>query len=340
MGDRAHDLLAAPAPPPGAPLRPTRRHPRSLPHHRLRPHLPPTTPTLILLGALRVACSAEMSGTVGPESEDRTKTLGLSGCTVVKGTCESPKVTASHLPWDTKMTSTKLTSAKLSGSSAEAEDAVEEGGSGSPGYTIMCGSKPIFEDECEFGKAGTALTNISAEGAVQIKFESKMIKASCNHGEKGSKSATGTIEGSIDVTEQAGEAIRIAPAVGVGITHIGGTAGGGAQSCAFTLLNQTCEISVENVGIETFEIRRQETVEFVGGVMSKGRYFKLRSPPMFECVSSGLVTRGTSLATGETCRAEVILGAEPPGGTALGGYEVRVRSAGGFAAGEVLGLTK
>ncbi len=54
MGDRAHDLLATPTPPPRASLRPPRRHPRSLPHNRLRTHLPPTTPKLILLGALNL----------------------------------------------------------------------------------------------------------------------------------------------------------------------------------------------------------------------------------------------------------------------------------------------
>ena len=57
LGDRTHHLLAAQPAPPRPPLRPARRHPRSIPHDRLRPHLPQAThptPTLILLGPLRV----------------------------------------------------------------------------------------------------------------------------------------------------------------------------------------------------------------------------------------------------------------------------------------------
>src|SRR5271168_4985898 len=45
--------MATPPTPPRPPLRPACRHPRSLPHHRRRAHLPPTTPKLITLGALR-----------------------------------------------------------------------------------------------------------------------------------------------------------------------------------------------------------------------------------------------------------------------------------------------
>ena len=81
LGNRAHDLLAAPAPPPRPPLRPPRRHPRSLPHNRLRAHLPPTTPTLILLGALSqsTALSTELRGQLSPSRGSRTTILSASG---------------------------------------------------------------------------------------------------------------------------------------------------------------------------------------------------------------------------------------------------------------------
>ena len=45
-GYRAHNLVASCQPAPRSPLRPPSRHPRSLPHHRLRPHLPQTPTTI------------------------------------------------------------------------------------------------------------------------------------------------------------------------------------------------------------------------------------------------------------------------------------------------------
>jgi uncharacterized protein affecting Mg2+/Co2+ transport len=184
-------------------------------------------------GAVRVKCSIEMTGTIGPESEGKLTALTLTGCSVVKGTCEASKVTMIHLSWG----------AELGESESETRDNIKGGGSGSPGYTITCGK---VEDTCEFEKVSTAVEDLATEGDVNLVFDSKSGKATCNHGEKCAvRSASGTVEGSIKVKAEAGEAVQE--------TVIGVTAkrfGSDESLCTFTAVNQRCKIVVENVSTD------------------------------------------------------------------------------------------
>jgi hypothetical protein len=117
-------------------------------------------------GALRVKCVAEVSGKVGPGSEGKTETMTLTTCSVVKGSCESPKVSAVHLPWKTE----------LAESESENRDDIVSGSSGLPGYTITCGTSAKVEDTCEF-ETSAGLEDAPTEGAVEAKFDSASGKA-------------------------------------------------------------------------------------------------------------------------------------------------------------------
>jgi hypothetical protein len=160
-------------------------------------------------GELQVKCSSAITGTVGSENEGKITGVELTSCTVVKGTCESPKASAIHLPWKTEATKTE---------SHESEvifrNNIKNSGSGAPGYIISCGSGTKTEDVCEF-EAGTStsLENQTTEGSVAAEFEASSGKATCNHGEKcPMRSATGTLKGQIKMLGPAMGGLRILPA--------------------------------------------------------------------------------------------------------------------------------
>jgi hypothetical protein len=153
-------------------------------------------------GALRIKCGAEISETLENETEGTITGLELNTCKVVKGTCESPTAKAINLPWKTELTET----------GSEYRDDIQSDGSGTPGYVITCSGSLKVEDKCEFGTASVGLVNISTEGLVEAKFDASSGKATCNHGEKcPTRSATGTIEGSIKAKATLGHGIRVAP---------------------------------------------------------------------------------------------------------------------------------
>ncbi len=146
-------------------------------------------------GVLRVKCSAELLGTVGPESQGKIKALKVTGCSVIKGKCESTAASIPHLPWQTK----------LGASQTKISDIISSDGSGAPGYTIVCGG---VEDKCEYETTSAGVTNSPKEGAVELAFGSISGKAKCNHGGKVKESVSGAIEGTIKIKAENGEAIQ------------------------------------------------------------------------------------------------------------------------------------
>jgi hypothetical protein len=183
---------------------------------------------------LLVKCTSELTGTAAAEGQGTIKTLTLGGCSVVKGTCESVKVTAGHLPWKTVLMESE---GKIRGE-------LESDGSGAPLYTITCGVKT--EDKCEYEKATVGLENPSKEALVEAKFDGKTGKAICNHAEKSEKSATGTIEGSVklEAAQTGVEGLHVAldnPIISA-VRQTG--SGSRRKECTFAETGNTCVVRV------------------------------------------------------------------------------------------------
>lgn len=188
-------------------------------------------------GTLRVKCTAETSGKDGSGSKGKIETMPLTGCSVVKGTCESPKVSAVGLPWSTELGETK--------------DSITTSGSG---FTITCGTgSKVVEDKCEFEKESTEEEDLSSEGDVNMKFNGSSGKAICNHGEKcPMRSATGTVEGTLKIkAEHIGLAV-LTP--WVSRANVGGVPIRGEPICNFTAVLQTCQIQFSNATMRSLKV--------------------------------------------------------------------------------------
>jgi hypothetical protein len=108
----------------------------------------------------------------------------------------------------------------------------------------------------------------------------------------------------------------------------GGTAGG-TTTCAFTAINQTCTIAVENTSGGEIEISGQEVSETVGGRHLQESFVRQLAPAN-QCSSPGYFYKGTELLAGTHCTVELELVRAVPALPAelRGGYFARARSAG------------
>jgi hypothetical protein len=147
------------------------------------------------LGAVRLKCKVSSTGVVGPHSEDKIETASVTGCTVVKGTCGSPKAEAVHLPWNTEL---------VEETGGEFRDKIKNSGAGLPGYKVTCTVIIKVSDTCE-AETSTGVANNLTEGLVEAKFETKSGKAKCSL----SKKESGTVTGTLKTKTSSGAAISV-----------------------------------------------------------------------------------------------------------------------------------
>jgi hypothetical protein len=143
------------------------------------------------LGAVRLKCKVKSTGVVGPKSLDKIEKAEVTGCTVVKGTCGSPKAEAVHLPWNTELKEE---------ASKEVRDGIKNSGAGLPGYKVTCTVLIKVTDTCE-AETSTSITNNLEAGLVEAGFNEKSGKAKCSL----SKKESGTVTGTLKITAKAGK---------------------------------------------------------------------------------------------------------------------------------------
>lgn len=123
-----------------------------------------------------VECEGAGEGTAGAGAAGTATKWTASTCVTRAGTCASPSLLAVHMPWHSEL---------LRVGSAGAQDALLNGGSGAPGYTIVCTGINI--DTCT-GTLLTEMRNIS--GGVEAAFDGE--KLNCTLGGKGQGTLAGT----------------------------------------------------------------------------------------------------------------------------------------------------
>jgi|ERR1700722_18997639 len=140
---------------------------------------------------LELECEATDKGTVGPGTSDHISQFTTAKCTTLTGICGAPEfVDALHLGWDTTLA--------LVGT--EWRDKIENGGTGIPGWEIVCDG--FVEDECT-GETSTELDN--TPGGVNGLFNAKSAKFNCTRGGTGAGTEVGN-----DLTESpAGETLSV-----------------------------------------------------------------------------------------------------------------------------------
>jgi hypothetical protein len=146
-------------------------------------------------GAVKLKCKVKGPGTVGPNAEDQIKSIEVTGCTVIKGTCGSPEVKADNTPWATEL---------FEETGGEIRDRIKSSGVGLPGWTLICVVVKKIEDVCE-GETSVGVANKLSEGLVELKFDKKSATLECSQ----SKAKSGLVEGTLKVKSASGVAISV-----------------------------------------------------------------------------------------------------------------------------------
>jgi hypothetical protein len=127
---------------------------------------------------VKLTCKGTDEGTVGPGAADTVTAVTATECKTEKGTCPSPTAKATHLPWKTEL---------VSGTGSEVRDTITSGGSGEPGYNVVCAG--LVEDEC-VGNTSTKAENTT--GGVNEIFDANSANAKCSRGGANAGEVRGT----------------------------------------------------------------------------------------------------------------------------------------------------
>jgi hypothetical protein len=140
------------------------------------------------VGSLTVTCtggtaSVTSAGTVGTGGSDTTTSGSATNCTSSNTVACSNPVSASavNLPWTTQLSGTR--------------DNVSKAGS-TVGWKITCNNG--LTDTCTSTTSSAAISNDSAEKAVDGTFDASTPKTNCTQGGTGAGSILGTVTGTLN----------------------------------------------------------------------------------------------------------------------------------------------
>jgi hypothetical protein len=134
-------------------------------------------------GKPTVECEDSGEGTVEPGASGTVTKLGFSKCVTRSGTCGSPELSATDLPWKTQLANSK----------DAANDVFSEDGHGAPGYKLTCFVLVKIVDTCTAAPTIAASTqNVTA--GVSATFVVSKINCSIGGEGKGVLKGTQTIE--------------------------------------------------------------------------------------------------------------------------------------------------
>lgn len=144
---------------------------------------------------LTVKCAeGKVEGTIEAGGVGKITTYTMNACKPTLGNCPSMSATAVHLPWKTELYS----------EGTEVRERLVSGGSGTPGWNIVCGG--IAYATCNFN---TSANMVNTVGGAEAIFNKESNKTSCSNG--GAES--GRLEGSLTFgsSEKGVEAIKVEP---------------------------------------------------------------------------------------------------------------------------------
>jgi hypothetical protein len=221
---------------------------------------------------VEVKCSTTGEGVIGPENKGKITKETFEKCTSAEHAfCPEPvEVQAVYSPWKTELLATEKT----------IRNKITSGGSGAPGWEVICGSgTEKIADRCTSETSAPLIEDVS--GGVDSVFESKSGKYSCSpfgNAESGEVSGTTKIEDNGGKGVEAGLQRLIAK-------NTGGGVGGGEHECLFTVVGQKCTITVENdnaVGGERLRLESLDVRE-EGRLKPSEEYFQKIKSTGAEC---------------------------------------------------------